>query len=1306
MQVLTASTLNVGKDGASKCDRIEALISDHPLVALQELDLPSNARIRFQNYWTQRRWHSLLGPSGSPGCRVGLLSKHPLLPVRLSTEFPDRVVCGALELPAIGGGYQKVLFASVYGFAGDSALSRRLHVQVADALLAYELPFLLLGDFNLTEEELAELFCTRRVLCLDHPFQITPLPATCTGTRRIDYGVCSLGLQAQHVWHTDGVADHLMVSYAFDIIDFLPQLSGPLRASQTVPAHEVEERWRETWNALDFSDALQANNHDEAWSLLSRAAEASLFFPVCHAVPRDEAWSPTPKVAPVEPKVRTPLVLRRLRKLCGRLREAARHPQDYLVRANAVSASVALKARFPELAGLHVDACADFLPLVTRLLDEAETAWREDCLSQWRLRVASSLSDARGWVKERAAARCRPDTCPAKSPAQVRRVAIHPQRVLDDAEASWGKEWTKKEVQLDQFVSLFDLLPHLDAPNFDSCLSADDLIRSAKSMKGRAAGPDGWTSDSLLCLPVQFWTELGRLWTQILQAGGIPQRWLEAKVTLIPKRDSNEMRPLAIASVLWRLGSRAVLQRLRTWMDQWLEETTCGGVHEAGVADVRQMLFQDGAEPHVFIQQDLTRFFDSVDWDLMTALLQRLNAPPLFTRLMSEFYGRGRRLFGHAGRLSKQWVSTSRGIMQGDPCSPMIGAAFMLLWGKIIKRAGARIVSFVDDRSFWAPATAAGHDVLRAAKRASDHFDQIAGFRCRPTKCSVASPTAHPCGDLASEFGYDVSSTLSLLGAQMCLDDPSQLKLARSSLSLALERASCIRWLPVADRDKKVLLKQLVLPLFTWCPSAAVNHPEDLQHARVAVADAYIGRPLVDAPMVLKLAVLGYDLDPRAEVMFAVLRAGVKLAQSSPRWQEHVPISVGAQRWYRTVPGVMAVLDELKWTTSPSGDALYRYDDYGCRRCFRIGFDPPDVLRMWVHDHHRRQALAATSRVHQHLNREDDSVLDGNGRSVPIAKGLDLVKPPGRLMVFGCGHKACFETPAGKFVKQAALATGASVWSKNPGVRLSALDRKAKCACGSVFPSRPHLAWNCDASPCRGAALRWPSNRIEERLFAYACLEKPGAPFVLDPEDAVQSCAEQLLLPESVDHVYMFTDGSVVDDCAAYACVIPICNGRVALGVQGESQTAFHAETAGLLCALRAIAHAGPRLRCKAVYIVSDCQAALRIADGGPSALSGLAAALRDALLQARRYVQVGLIWVPSHGKKPGWTPPAGHDELVLRAGNASADREASNAANRRAHGSQRQRWLQAMRIGRQWEIDAVLHLARVAEAYEDFLGS
>ena len=113
----------------------------------------------------------------------------------------------------------------------------------------------------------------------------------------------------------------------------------------------------------------------------------------------------------------------------------------------------------------------------------------------------------------------------------------------------WKALWNPQEVpQVEHIEGLLDWADqvrwNIDTPR----LTGNELRRIVMANKKRAAGIDAWAPRHWSLLPLGFYEALAAVWNCILHNGGdLPQAWLDVRVVLIPKADSDELRPCQYA---------------------------------------------------------------------------------------------------------------------------------------------------------------------------------------------------------------------------------------------------------------------------------------------------------------------------------------------------------------------------------------------------------------------------------------------------------------------------------------------------------------------------------------------------------------------------------------------------------------------------------------------------------------------------------------------------------------------------------------------------------------------------------------
>ena len=185
----------------------------------------------------------------------------------------------------------------------------------------------------------------------------------------------------------------------------------------------------------------------------------------------------------------------------------------------------------------------------------------------------------------------------------------------------------------------------------------------------------------------------------------------------------------------------------------------------------------------IFVSEDLSKFFDCINVGQACAVLSHLGAPATLIDLVRSFYSASRRIFVDRGICSAQWRTATSGLMQGCPLSPLIAAAIMRVWAGFVQvDPSIKALAYLDDRTFWcshAPSEDSSVDpgqivvnALQGAKHRSNFFDSTFGFSCSADKCHIAGKTGPQATSLSEIFGYRLSPTLNVLGAQHCIGNP------------------------------------------------------------------------------------------------------------------------------------------------------------------------------------------------------------------------------------------------------------------------------------------------------------------------------------------------------------------------------------------------------------------------------------------------------------------------------------------------------------------------------------------------------
>ena len=181
-------------------------------------------------------------------------------------------------------------------------------------------------------------------------------------------------------------------------------------------------------------------------------------------------------------------------------------------------------------------------------------------------------------------------------------------------------------------------LPRFSEASWDCCFTAQALPKSARAMAGATAGLDQWSVEAWLCLLEPFWATLAKLWTAVLHSGVV---WcmsdgVKATLCFCPKRWGFGL--LLSFSCAWRVGARVLAWSLRPWVASWAGHQTLGGIFRRGVKDAFLRIFASLQDDFFYVQEDVSKFFDTIRLPHLLMTLDHLGAPPQFRHLVAIYY--------------------------------------------------------------------------------------------------------------------------------------------------------------------------------------------------------------------------------------------------------------------------------------------------------------------------------------------------------------------------------------------------------------------------------------------------------------------------------------------------------------------------------------------------------------------------------------------------------------------------------------------------------------------------------------------
>ena len=1267
------------------------------IAAFQEADINPMSAAGFVAAWRRHHHQAVLSPVDSRGRhRVALTSSLPLRHVQLpDLSCADRVAAGVVVWP-LSEGPTSVLVVSFYGYPGDAHRTSAAFESLMSSVATFGGPYVILGDFNITQTEgsLAAMLATGAIRAADDTGGSMHPNTNPTDTRRIDFAVAHPNLVASHV-HTfrlPAVSDHGIVRVDFPTSCFPRSWQRPGFSTAPAPAEAPDTTPPDP--EPEFSALLEAGQLDAAWTFLSDWAERALGIS-CPPCPRSAAWLPAPRPIPCgTPSAlgHEPAPLCALRRLSRRLCQLEQQPWDTHLLSSIGRSLRRVRALAPELPHLDLAAPSEARICVDDLVATRQQQHRLLCLQRWKEKTALSSDTTLTWVKNRADLELR-----MQSPSPLHEVSIaqvHPADRVQQQGEEWTRKWQTPTTLPDcaRFAQLLQDLPGHQLCNIDLEPSPAELRKATKQMRRRAPGPDGWTGDLLLRLPDPFWTSLAALWAQVIRTATVPSLWQRSTIVLLQKGHSAS-RPIALLPMVWRAGARVIARRLKSWICQWCDHRATGSAPGRSAIDMhRRILCAWRSGVRSYLQQDLSAFFDSLSVPVLKLALQHLGAPPALAPLLEAFYSRQLRLFAVDSYTSERWHRSHHGLLQGCPLSPFLSLTIGFLWAQHVARPGVEAGIYVDDRLLWFTGQEHSEEEARQALDRSDSFDSAAGLTCSCRKCHLITTVPRcPWRAEAEARGYQIGSNLQFLGVDLCLEsgEAVPLKLSLHKLQVRLRHTTN----PAFSLEvRRQVIRSLVFPALFWAAGVAMPPLDTLEAIRQSIAAALRVSLTHEVPRVLAGQVLGWTLDVGWVADWSALSALTRTLVQQPEWHEHLSLQELALFRTSSLPGAMATLHRLQWSLDPQSRALERIDDAGRRRTYRLGEDSPAVLKQWLTEAHVVEATHNCGRVRRKNHRNDPS----------LAVGLDLPRPAVSCRFGFQGHRRVYAKATTRAERFAALACAGTGWHYRAK---HSLPGQVQCFCEKLWPSRAHLLWSCPHFEAERSELPFPVDRVEERLLGRPIPEYPPAPAT--EEQALVPQLLQLFETAASAHqtsLLLATDGSSEHDIGASAVVCDSPYLEMASADSSEDQTPFRMELLAILGVLEALelsAHP-PRH----VTILVDCESAMKaICCPEASKYCILAARAHGAGAAARRRgVNWQLTWVPSHGKKPGWTPRAPLLAATCRTLNQKADDCANRLRRRRAHLADRVIWHQTARHAEGQEKAIVLLSAKTASFLEAHL--
>ncbi|WOL11020.1 hypothetical protein Cni_G19781 [Canna indica] len=217
-------------------------------------------------------------------------------------------------------------------------------------------------------------------------------------------------------------------------------------------------------------------------------------------------------------------------------------------------------------------------------------------------------------------------------------------RMLGEFEAWYKDLWKWEDTALVDWNSMKQLnwkrIPQRIHGELSKDFSSIEIMEAMSSLgKGKAPGPDGFNLEFFL----NFWSIIQDSYMaeieSLSESCSLPEAWRNTNLIFIPKIDNprvvKEYRPIALCNVAYKILSKAIVNRIKQWIDKIIskEQTAIVGnknLHDniLILSEVVNIISKSKRKKPFFIMKlDLEKAFDRVDWDAIKGICKCMNFP-------------------------------------------------------------------------------------------------------------------------------------------------------------------------------------------------------------------------------------------------------------------------------------------------------------------------------------------------------------------------------------------------------------------------------------------------------------------------------------------------------------------------------------------------------------------------------------------------------------------------------------------------------------------------------------------------------
>ena len=210
-------------------------------------------------------------------------------------------------------------------------------------------------------------------------------------------------------------------------------------------------------------------------------------------------------------------------------------------------------------------------------------------------------------------------------------------------------------------------------------------------------------------------------------------------------------RPISLLSVLYKLASAAIANRLKGVLDILISKAQTGFLKGRFIGDSTRLVYdimhhlEFNNLPGQLMLVDFQKVFDSVSWTFIMTILKHFNFGDSFQKWVAVFNNNIKAYVLQSGFLSESF-SIERGCRQGDPiasylfllCAQVLYYLFdqnSNIHGISIEGTLFKLTQFADDTTIFLDGS---RDSLIAALNTLEIFGSISGLKVNTEKTKIS----------------------------------------------------------------------------------------------------------------------------------------------------------------------------------------------------------------------------------------------------------------------------------------------------------------------------------------------------------------------------------------------------------------------------------------------------------------------------------------------------------------------------------------------------------------------------------------